>query len=133
MIWLFAPAVIILLIAAQSAPQKPEIWGGMALVLATLAMFYCLTVSIDKRILRFRFGIGIIGKIIKIDECESVTQVRNPWYYGWGIHYVSRGWIFNISGFDGIELKLKNGKIIILGTDEPEELLRAIRANMAME
>jgi len=34
--------------------------------------------------------------------------------------------IFNISGFDAVEIKMKNGKIYRIGTDEPKKLEQAI-------
>jgi len=35
-------------------------------------------------------------------------------------------WIFNVSGFDAVELIMKNGKIYRIGTDEPIKLESAI-------
>jgi hypothetical protein len=34
--------------------------------------------------------------------------------------------IFNVSGLDAVEIKMKNGKIYRIGTDEPKQLERAI-------
>jgi len=36
-------------------------------------------------------------------------------------------WIFNVSGFDAIELTMKNGRIYCIGTDEPEKLEAVIK------
>jgi len=36
-------------------------------------------------------------------------------------------WIFNVSGFDAVELVMKNGKIYRIGTDMPKELEVAIK------
>ena len=36
-------------------------------------------------------------------------------------------WIYNVSGFDAVEIIMKNGKIYRIGTDVPEELEAAIR------
>ena len=35
-------------------------------------------------------------------------------------------WIYNVSGFDAVEIILKNGKIYRIGTDVPKELEVAI-------
>ena len=35
-------------------------------------------------------------------------------------------WIFNVSGFDAVEIKMENGKIFRIGTDEPKKLEHAI-------
>ncbi|HBI33644.1 MAG TPA: hypothetical protein DEA43_03435 [Candidatus Moranbacteria bacterium] len=37
-----------------------------------------------------------------------------------------RMWIYNISGFDAVEIKMKNGKLYRVGTDEPEKLEQVI-------
>ena len=36
-------------------------------------------------------------------------------------------WIYNVSGFDAVEIILKNGKIYRIGTDVPSELEAAIK------
>jgi hypothetical protein len=35
-------------------------------------------------------------------------------------------WIYNVSGFDAVEITLKNGNTYRIGTDEPKELEQAI-------
>jgi hypothetical protein len=35
--------------------------------------------------------------------------------------------VYNVSGFDAVEIKLKNGKRYRIGTDEPKDLEQAIR------
>ncbi len=37
------------------------------------------------------------------------------------------GWLYNVSGTDAVELKMKNGKRYRIGTDVPGELAEAIR------
>ena len=53
---------------------------------------------------------------------------KNRWYNGWGIRLIPRGWIFNVSGFDAVEIQMKNGRRYRIGTDEPEALLAAIQS-----
>ena len=36
-------------------------------------------------------------------------------------------WIFNVFGFNALEIQMKNGKIYRIGTDEPEKLETAIK------
>jgi hypothetical protein len=54
--------------------------------------------------------------------------VKNKWYFGWGVRrwFWPKMWIYNVSGFDAVEIVLKNGNIYRIGTDEPEKLERAI-------
>ena len=100
----------------------------MALIVLILASFVSLQVMIDEKYLRIKFGYGIYRKKFLLDDVMSAKSVKNHWYYGWGI----RGWpwpkmwIYNVSGFDAVEIKLKNGKTYRIGTDEPQKLEQAI-------
>jgi hypothetical protein len=101
----------------------------MVLILFILASFSTLTTSIDENSLRIKFGHGIFRKKFPLHEIASAKSVKNCWYYGWGIRvwFWPRMWIFNVSGFDAIEITMKNGKIYRIGTDEPEKLESAIK------
>ncbi len=101
----------------------------MAFILFILASFTTLSVSIDENYLRIKFGYGIFRKKFSASEIASVTKVKNHWYYGWGIRLWlwPHMWIFNVYGFDAVEIRMKNGKIYRIGTDEPEKLETAIK------
>ena len=103
----------------------------MALIVFILLSFATLTVSLDEKFLKIKFGFGIFAKKFALDEITKVDVARNHWYYGWGIHLwflTSRKmWIYNVSGFDAVQITLKNGKVYRIGTDEPEELESAIK------
>ncbi|KKQ51038.1 MAG: hypothetical protein US70_C0024G0010 [Parcubacteria group bacterium GW2011_GWD2_38_11] len=100
----------------------------MVLILLILASFGSLQVIIDEENLRIKFGFGIFRKKLLLDDIISAKTVKNHWYYGWGIKmwFWPRMWIYNVSGFDAVEIKLKNGKTYRIGTDEPEKLEQAI-------
>jgi len=100
----------------------------MASVLLILASFTTLQVAIDEKYLKIKFGYGIFKKEFLLDKIVSVKRVKNHWYYGWGIRLWlwPRMLIFNISGFDAVEIKMEDGKIYRIGTDEPEKLEQAI-------
>ena len=100
--------------------------GGLAVIFLIMSLFATLTVEIRDGFLRFRFGLGLIRKKLKIAEIESCEVVRNPWYYGWGIHATGKGWVYNVSGFEAVEIFLSDGRRLRIGTDEPELLRKAI-------
>ncbi len=104
----------------------------MALILFFLASFVTLTTSIDERFIRIKFGYGIFRKKFSLAEITSVQAVKNHWYYGWGIRvwFWPYMWIYNISGFDAVEISLKNRKVYRIGTDVPEELEREIKTKI---
>lgn len=101
----------------------------MALILFVVASFSTLTVLADEQFIKIRFGWGIFKKKFALNEIASVRKVKNHWYYGWGIKvwFWPYMWIYNVSGFDAVELTMKNGKIYRIGTDEPEKLETEIR------
>jgi len=104
----------------------------MVLILFVLASFATLSVSIDENYLRIKFGYGIFRKRFAVSEIASAERVKNHWYYGWGIRlwFWPYMWIYNVSGFDAVEIIMRNGKIYRIGTDEPMKLESAISAVM---
>jgi hypothetical protein len=49
-------------------------------------------------------------------------------YGGWGIRYspFAKGWAYNVSGNQGVQLELASGKRILIGPQRAEELARAV-------
>ena len=92
-----------------------------------LVLFMKLTVEIDEDVLEIRFGLELIRKKFSLKNIESCQVVKNPWYYGWGIRLTPHGWLYNVSGFYAIELKMITGKKYRIGTDVPDALEKAIR------
>lgn len=86
-----------------------------------------MTVKVDDKKIYVKYGIGLIRKRILLDRIKSCKIVRNKWWHGFGIRYIGRGWLYNISGLNAVELEFKdNNRIIRIGTDEPTELCNAI-------
>ena len=101
---------------------------GPALMTMFLALFFSLTVEIDATHLSFRFGIGLIRKRVPLAEIVEAQPVRNHWLYGWGIHRTPHGWLYNVSGWEAVEITLASGKRLRLGTDEPRRLAWTLQA-----
>ena len=100
-------------------------------VLSALAvgavLFSSLTVCVDSEEMRFYFGPGFWKKRIALRDIEHARVVRNAVIYGWGIRYTPHGWLYNVSGRRAVELVLRSGKALRVGTDEPEALRQALR------
>ena len=99
---------------------------GLIIVLVVLGTFSRLTVTVDDQMIRIQFGLRIIRKTFRLNEITACRAVKNPWYYGWGIRFTPRGWLFNVSGFSAIELQMKSGKRYRIGTDDPDNLASAL-------
>ena len=108
-------------------------WLGVILLLVPLlvsVLFGSMMVSVDQSHVRIRFGAGLVRRSWELGSIASVEQVRNPWYTGWGIRYLPGRTVYNVAGFDAVEIQLKNGKRYRIGTDEPAALERAIRTGI---
>jgi len=120
-----AAVVLIVALSAQTG-WHPVAVAVLVLLVAALAMFCCLTIEIDRRQLRCFFGPGLIRRTIAVHEIVSAQPVRNRWYYGWGIRMTPTGWMFNVSGLEAVELALASGSRFRIGTDRPDEVIRAL-------
>jgi len=102
----------------------------VALLLVLALLFATLTVRVDGEAISWRFGIGLIRRRIDLAEVRAFAEVQNPWYWGWGIRYYRGGKLYNVSGLSAVELALRNGERVRVGTDEPGELFRALAAEL---
>ncbi len=98
----------------------------LVVAIALMAVFSTLTVEVTGTQLRLWFGLRVIQRTFPISEITGAAVVRNSWWYGWGIRLTPHGWLFNVSGFDAVEIAMQSGKRYRIGTDEPHELLNAI-------
>jgi hypothetical protein len=102
----------------------------LGILILAMILFASLTVIGNSRFIEVRFGPGLIRKRIGLDDIESCRSVQNHWWYGWGIRRLLKGWMFNVSGLDAVELSLKKGGTFTIGTDEPEILERFIKGEI---
>jgi hypothetical protein len=103
----------------------------VCLWLYLLLMMSSLKVMIDEQFLRLRFGPGVFFKKFPVSDITGIGPKYKTYIWGWGIRWYFVGWLYNIAGFDSVEIILKNGKKARIGTDEPEVLSQAIREAIA--
>ena len=104
-------------------------WVMLPLVVCAY-LFSSLTVKVSREQVTLRFGPGLIKKSFAVIDICNVEIVRNHWYYGWGIKLTPHGWLYNVSGFEAVEIQLQNRRKYRIGTDEPRELHAAIQTAM---
>ena len=125
----FLIVFVILLIKHDFIPDQ-ETYAYALLVLifsACLLVFYKLTIIIDDTNISFKLGIGILGKSYEIAEIASCKPVKNSFIYGLGIHKIPKGWLYNISGFNAIEITFKDtDKVVRIGTNKSKDISELI-------
>lgn len=99
-----------------------------ALLALVLLNFYSLNVAVDETSVRLRFGVGLVKKIIPLDAIASAGPAKTTWLNGWGIRCLGDGWLYNVSSTDAVELRLKAGGRLLIGTDDQAGLLAALLA-----
>lgn len=120
--------LIVLVMGAGADPVGRWIAVAMGFLLLVLgAVFRRLDVEIGDRAVTVSFGWGWPSRTIELVDVVNADAVRNRWWHGFGIRKVRNGWMFNVDGLDAVELVLRSGKVFRIGTDEPDELLSALR------
>jgi hypothetical protein len=97
---------------------------------ALAATFCSLETVVDEEAVRVHFGIGWLKFQFPLRDIRSAEIVTNPALFGWGIHKIPSGWLYNIYGSQAVELTMKDGRVARIGTDEPERLLVEIRTRV---
>lgn len=120
----------------MAAAETPSVDSGtnllltavMVFIVGILASFSTLTTLLDETYLRVAFGFGIFSKKFLLRDIASVRVMKNSWWYGWGIRFWLRPrmWIFNVSGFDAVEIVMRDKRVYRIGTDVPKDLEMAI-------
>ena len=125
----FLLAGILIIVAALTVITEGRMLSAIMMIcvyLLGLGSFYSLTVEISAEKLKFWFGFGVFRKAYALSEIQSTKEIKNPWYYFWGVKSIPGGWFYAIAPGPAVEIELKNGRIVQLGTNEPEKLNQAL-------
>ncbi len=134
--WVVFCGVLAGVMLALGEKEAAIVLGVITVMLAVIngivfVLFHSLTVRISPSDIAISFGVGLIRKRFPIGDIRSVRTVRNRWYNGFGIRKIRGGWLYNVSGFDAIEIQLKNERKYRIGTDQPMKLLAAVEPALA--
>ena len=134
--WVVLFGVLVVVMLALGQKEAAIILGvvtvGLALILGiVLVLCHSLTVRVSRSEIALSFGVGLIRKQFLIGDISSASMVQNRWYNGFGIRKIRGGWLYNVSGFDAIEIQLKNERKYRIGTNQPKELLAAVESAFA--
>ena len=144
---IFSPFIIwiFVLVKTMSSTEKTDSESAIAVILAGLIMagltFLLFKVKLETgirkegiyyRFFPFHFRKKLISKAeirsFEVRQYKPITE-----YGGWGIRpgIRGRGRAYNVSGNMGLQLYLTNGKKLLIGTQKPSEIGKAMEAMMA--
>jgi len=129
--------IVVVLVLAATVPQR-QIAGtligiGVGALVAALFAFARLetTVTADRIVVAFH-DLWPTRRIALADIASFEPMRYTMWDSGgWGVHLGLAGMTYNVSGNDGVHLRLKSGGQVLVGTQRPAELAAAIARAMA--
>jgi hypothetical protein len=128
-----AVALGVTLLLPSGAMRAPW-WTPLLLVALlglALGLFGWLTVEVDAREVRLRFGVGAIRKTLPIADMVRCDRLRIRLWWGWGLHWTPSGWLYNVSGREAVRLESKRERPVVIGSDDADGLKAAIDARIA--
>lgn len=125
--------LLVAMAAPATAPNYaailPIILFAAVILGVTGILFSSMTVRVHENALSWYFGPGFWKKTIPLTNIEKATATKTKWYWGYGIKYFGpKRWLYNVSGTDAVELRLRNGGWVRLGTDDVTGLMQALRS-----
>ena len=134
----FAPIMILILVAAAAVcfigayfTRLPIVRWSIApigiVMLALAGIFSTLTIDVGEQGLVWYFGPGLWKYQLARSDITRATVVRNEWTYGFGIRMAPGFRLYNVEGLDAVQLQLKDGSVIRLGSDEAAALAASLK------
>jgi hypothetical protein len=126
---LFGAAIFVAVTGILTSARGGVLISAMieVILLISAIVFGKLTIKIDGDTLKACFAMGLICKKVPLAEIAACEPIRIRWWYGWGIHLTPYGWLYNVSGLEAVVITLRDGRKFALGTDDPHDLVDAIR------
>lgn len=104
----------------------------LALTLLITTMFVSLTIRVDPRQVSWSFDPGLIRGSVAVTDIVAARPVAMS-STGWGIRKTPSGWRYNVFGDQSVELDLRDGRQIDLGTDDTDALMTALRTVLGVQ
>ena len=128
---LAAPVLSMALAGPALAEALPAIALAATVALLALLLMGRLRVRLDAQQLQWDFGwLSVPRWRLALADVAAVEVGRSRWYEGWGINRTRQGMLYNVRGFGAVRLQLRDGRVIRLGSDEPERLCAYLQARL---
>jgi len=120
-------ALGVLFLERAGAPGEARRMGwGLLVVFLVVILTNRMEVRVTEREVYVRWG-WLIGKHIPFSGIERIEPERIPWTRV-GMKFSNGVSWFSVSTGPALRFRLKNGKAVVVGTADPEGLLRVIQS-----
>lgn len=118
-------------LAADGSDRIVSLSFAIGLPLVAFGLLGRLRIELDAQRLEWQFGyLGWPRWSVELADITAVEIVRTGWLDGWGIRRGREGWLYNAGGFTALRIRVRDGRTIRLGTDEPERLASFLQARL---
>ena len=128
---LLVMGAVILFVSLIAFDKNNEVIWPLIIIVGLISfLFHSLNIKVNNSEIKWSFGPGFWKKSVKLKAVNSVRVINTKWYYGLGIRYIPSGWLYTVSGTKAIQLELKDGSKINLGTNDPDNLVEVIKSQL---
>jgi len=128
---------LVLLLAAVLSGEELEagevaLWVGLLLAFTMWLRRITLVTRVGSDEVTLQFKGLFKTRTVPISTIrQAQTRRYRPLleYGGWGIKLGPSGWAYNVKGNEGVQLKLKENKSLLIGSQRASELAEAITAS----
>lgn len=126
-LWVLLGGVSLLMIAFG-----PISWGGLVVVGAVALLLYSLRLETEVRADGIYLKMWPLHRSVRrvpwseIERYESTQYSPLQEFGGWGIRWTPGKVAYNVSGDRGVRIERTTGRVVLVGSQRPEELVRAI-------
>ena len=128
------------LVLGKPVGDHPASNTSLVIIAATVALFVIwflkleLVTEVRDDVLDICFRGLFVRRTIPLSEIrhfevKTYRPIRD--YHGWGVRRGAGGMAYNVSGNRGVELKLADGKPLLIGSQRPEELALSLQTRTA--
>jgi hypothetical protein len=131
----FLAGLPILILTSQSTGDYIAVWIALPFfaVFTYLFVIARLRTRLSSRTVEFQFS-PFLSRKYDWSDIESAEVIDYGFVGGWGIRLGTKyGTVYNVSGKMGLQLRLKNGKRIVIGTQKPEQIQNWLESKRNIE
>jgi hypothetical protein len=133
--WLFLVLAVFAFVLLQfglAGPGLPARIVAFVVLAAAITGFSALSTRVDERGVSWGFVFGVPSGSIAFEDIAGVEITKTRFWEGFGIHWTFfHGWLWNVSGFSAVMIRKRNGRVVTIGTDDPQNFCNAIRNGLS--
>lgn len=110
----------------------PISWGGLVVVGTVAMLLYSLRLETEVRADGIYLKMWPLHRSVRrvpwseIERYEPTQYSPLQEFGGWGIRWTPGKLAYNVSGDRGVRIERTTGRVVLVGSQRPEELVRAI-------